>query len=47
MTREGLQPVGTANKIAYKSEAVRGGDKKVSGPRADGSRGGSDVSVQV
>jgi hypothetical protein len=47
MTHEGLQPVGIAKKIAHKSEPVRGGAKKVYGPRADGSRGGSDVSVQV
>jgi hypothetical protein len=47
MIHEGLQRVGIAKKIAHKAEAVRGGAKKVNGRRADGSRGGSDVSVQV
>jgi len=37
MTHEGLQPMGIANKIAHKAEAVKGGAKKIVG-RVTGNR---------
>jgi uncharacterized protein YjbJ (UPF0337 family) len=37
MTHEGLQPIGFANKIAHKAEAVKGGAKKIVG-RVTGNR---------